>query len=131
MRTPTLLAELKRLGVVLTAEGDKLKYKAPAGVFTDDLRAAIRAHKPELLRLLTACRAEPPVIQFWPCANPAHVLYWRPAMDDRLICQKCNPCPLPAGFELKGETIRPAWFRSVNGALVEIPAPNGNGHGQH
>ena len=52
MRTPVLLDELKRLGVVLTVEGDKLKYKAPAGVLTDELKAEIRAHKPALLALL-------------------------------------------------------------------------------
>lgn len=51
--TPTaLLDHLRALGVEVCAEGDKLRYRAPAGVLTDDLRQAIREHKEELLELL-------------------------------------------------------------------------------
>jgi citrate lyase beta subunit len=43
-----LLAELADLGVTVTADGDKLVIR-PASKLTDDLRAALRAHKAELL----------------------------------------------------------------------------------
>lgn len=43
-----LLAELADLGVTVTADGDKLVIR-PASRLTDDLRAALRAHKAELL----------------------------------------------------------------------------------
>jgi hypothetical protein len=47
-----LLGELRVAGVELTAEGDRLHYRAPSGALTDDLRAAMRALKVELLALL-------------------------------------------------------------------------------
>jgi len=48
-----LLAELKRLGVLLTGDGDALRVKAPVGVLTPDLKAALAEHKAELLVQLT------------------------------------------------------------------------------
>jgi hypothetical protein len=47
-----LHALLGRLGVELTARGDRLHYKAPAGVMTPEIRDALTAHKPRLLALL-------------------------------------------------------------------------------
>lgn len=43
-----LLAELACLGVTVTADGDRLLIR-PASKLTDELRAALRAHKAELL----------------------------------------------------------------------------------
>ncbi len=59
-----LLASLRTAGFTLVPRGEMLEVR-PAGRLTDDLRAAIRAHKAELLRLLTtetpAAEADP-----WP-----------------------------------------------------------------
>jgi hypothetical protein len=54
-----LLDELCSRGVVLTASGDKLCYKAPRGALTADLVDRLRKHKAELLRLL----AGPPTVE--------------------------------------------------------------------
>jgi hypothetical protein len=54
--TPSdLLAELKRRGITLLPEGaDAIRYSAPRGAMTDELRALIREHKAALLALLSA-----------------------------------------------------------------------------
>lgn len=48
-----LVAELSRAGVALVVDGDCLVIR-PASKLTDNLRAAVRAAKPELLALLAA-----------------------------------------------------------------------------
>src|SRR5689334_10174389 len=47
-----LLAQLRRLDVVLWAEGDQLCYDAPEGALTPDLLAQLAAHKADILALL-------------------------------------------------------------------------------
>jgi hypothetical protein len=47
-----LLQELNQRGVILAAEGERLTYRAPRGVLTDNLRREIANHKPRLLPLL-------------------------------------------------------------------------------
>lgn len=49
-----LLQTLTGRGVVLTAEAGKLRYKAPAGTMTPDLRRQLEAHKAALVALLSA-----------------------------------------------------------------------------
>jgi hypothetical protein len=36
-------------GIVLTVDGDRLRFRAPAGALTPELRAALEELKPELL----------------------------------------------------------------------------------
>lgn len=51
--TPTAcLQELSARGVRLWVEAAALKYRAPAGALTDDLRTAVAASKSEIVRLL-------------------------------------------------------------------------------
>ena len=57
MSAEQLLNELVQRGVVLTADGETLIFKAPRGVLTDDLRQQIVACKPELLPILRQCKA--------------------------------------------------------------------------
>jgi hypothetical protein len=52
MTLPELHAVLDRLGVELTARGDKLHYKAKSGSLTPEIKAALAAHKRGLLALL-------------------------------------------------------------------------------
>jgi hypothetical protein len=49
MNAADLLDHLRRAGVRLTPVGDALRFRAPAGVMTDDLRRLIRDHKEPLL----------------------------------------------------------------------------------
>ncbi|MEI6970362.1 MAG: hypothetical protein WCL44_02495 [bacterium] len=44
-----LLETLHNAGVTLTVDGDRLKYKAPAGAVTPELRAAMIELKPDLV----------------------------------------------------------------------------------
>ena len=46
------LAELDRRGVVLEPNGDKLRYRAPQGALTPELREAITENKAEILSTL-------------------------------------------------------------------------------
>jgi hypothetical protein len=48
-----ILAELKHLGIVLWVEGDRLRYKAPDGGLTPELRTRLGVEKPRLLRMLS------------------------------------------------------------------------------
>jgi hypothetical protein len=48
------LEDLRLRGVVLSVRGEKLRYDAPPGVMTDDLKVYLLKHKPELIKLLLA-----------------------------------------------------------------------------
>lgn len=50
----TLLQDLTARGVVLTAEAGRLRYRAPAGAVTPDLRRQLERHKAALVALLSA-----------------------------------------------------------------------------
>lgn len=52
MQAMELFTELNRRGLQLRAEGDLLIVK-PGGALTDELRAEIRQHKPDLLRMVS------------------------------------------------------------------------------
>jgi amino acid adenylation domain-containing protein len=49
-----LLDELTRRGATLVPEGNHVRYRAPKGALTPELRAALAAHKQEVLALLRA-----------------------------------------------------------------------------
>ena len=52
MTSSETLAELDRRGVVLEPNGDKLRYRAPQGALTLELREAITENKAEILSTL-------------------------------------------------------------------------------
>jgi hypothetical protein len=52
-----LLNKLNAVGVVVSANGDKLAYDSPRGAITPDLLEEVKAHKAEMLAML-AKRAE-------------------------------------------------------------------------
>jgi len=54
MTTTSLLNDLQRLGVDVTAKGDKLVVNAPKGVLTPEVRSRIAEQKVALLALLSA-----------------------------------------------------------------------------
>src|SRR5690348_4361357 len=56
MMATELLAGLRARGIVVRAEEDRIKWAAPPGQMTDDLRSAIRLHKRDLLALLSLRR---------------------------------------------------------------------------
>ncbi len=74
-RLPELLTDLDRLGVKLSARGDRVHYRAPAGSMTSEIKAALAAHKPALLRLLADRPAAPAPPPAWP-PRPAELAEW-------------------------------------------------------
>jgi hypothetical protein len=44
-----LLQRLHAAGVILTVQGDRLRYRCPTGALTPELRAALAEWKPDLL----------------------------------------------------------------------------------
>jgi hypothetical protein len=52
MTARTLLETLGLSGVILTAEPHLLRYRAPVGTVTPQLKGALRTHKAELVRRL-------------------------------------------------------------------------------
>ena len=57
--TLELLIELRNLKVKLTADGGRLRYSAPAGVMTAELRRELAAHKSDLLDFLKTATGAP------------------------------------------------------------------------
>lgn len=47
-----VLKKCESKGVILRVDGENLKYKAPPGTMTEDLRDAITTHKSELVKIL-------------------------------------------------------------------------------
>lgn len=61
-----LLDELRRRNVELTIDGDRLRYRAPAGALTQELLAQLRSHRAAVLeRLRDAETFEPWALQEW------------------------------------------------------------------
>lgn len=54
-----LLAELHRLGIAVKADGDRLRFR-PRNAVSDELLAALRQHKTEILATLTRQVESPP-----------------------------------------------------------------------
>jgi amino acid adenylation domain-containing protein len=50
---------LRDLNIALWLEGDRLRFRAPAGGLTDDIRAELTGRKPELIALLRQLSARP------------------------------------------------------------------------
>ena len=59
MNALSVYRDLKARGVVLEAQGDRLKVDSPVGVLTDGHRTALKEHKPKLLELLSRPRGKP------------------------------------------------------------------------
>ena len=49
MSTEALLVELKRLGVEIEADGDRLRYAGPEGAVSPELIRRLKAHKVDLI----------------------------------------------------------------------------------
>src|SRR2546430_1953113 len=61
MRTvQELAADLSRRGVMLWADGDELRVRAPKNALTDELRTALRENKTELLTIVRERAADRP-----------------------------------------------------------------------
>jgi len=59
MNALKLYHDFKARGVILEAQGEHLKVDAPAGVITEEDRAALVEFKPKLLKFLSRSHEEP------------------------------------------------------------------------
>ncbi len=71
MTLTELHARLDRLGITLSARGDRLHFEAPKGSMTPEIKAALATHKPALLALLSGVEQPAP----WP-PRPAELADW-------------------------------------------------------
>jgi len=88
--TEVVLTSLRKNGIELWAEGDSLRYRAPKGVVTSTIRAALEVYKPDLLTLLTAqaqraCTCEPIV-------GAAYVSGRQPTCPACCFIMRCGVC---------------------------------------
>jgi hypothetical protein len=80
-----LYHNLKKRGVLLEADGDRLLVDAPAGVLTDENRTALVKFKPVLLQLLSRTeepRDEGRRFDARPSRHPAHTSLYDPIHDE-------------------------------------------------
>ena len=75
MTPPELHALLDRLGIVLSVRRDRLHWAAPPGAMTPEIKAALAAHKPALLRLLSGVESPAPPPPPWP-PRPLELAEW-------------------------------------------------------
>ncbi len=108
MSATELLQELAAAGVELSAAGGRLRYRAPSGALTSELREQLKIHKAELLKLLSVS-ADAPVPLAW-----AQQSFW--------LLEQLNPGSRAAGeqflISLSGDLDVPAlgraWLRLQN-----------------
>lgn len=55
-----LLTTFEALGVAITLDGDNLRVKAPAAVWTPELKATLAGHKPEVMAALAGREGKAP-----------------------------------------------------------------------
>ncbi len=95
MDTTEVLERLSARGVVLVADGQRLRFR-PREAVTPDLRAALVEHKAELLRLLGAeqeeirWRAEAMRLQLRPTGPIPFLVARRPLTDAPGRCLSCG-----------------------------------------
>lgn len=102
MNAATLLTDLLHRGIRLSAFGERLNVDAPRGALTPDLRAALAAHKDDLLRLLNADEVE---VQWRVEAMRRQVRYGPPLIIPFLMARRdfvdtpgcCLSCGAPHG----------------------------------
>ena len=91
MNIEQLLADLGRKRVVLALDGDRLRYRAPEGALTDDMRSAIATHRVEISDWLRrSARSELPCLGNCVNCDPRN---WEdhPPKDGK-IRTTCNRC---------------------------------------
>jgi hypothetical protein len=86
MTVDGLLAKVEQLGIVLTVKGDRLHVQAPKGILTADLRRALAAQKPDLIRRLAA--PPPDATGGTPCPACGAAEWWQ-WLAGRRVCRPC------------------------------------------
>jgi hypothetical protein len=103
---PELLAAVQQAGIHLSADGDTLKYDAPRGALTPDLRAALLEHKATLLAVLERLQAmrhlavaAPRPLAYaraWAKGGPGRCFSCGDPLDLAEAYGRCTPCDIAA-----------------------------------
>lgn len=115
MSVQTLLTHLGSLGVQLSANGDKLRCRAPEGVMTPELKARLADSKAEILELLHAGQARPSIaragadLQSRGTLSSAEQRYW--ALEQISASKGAYNMALP--YSLRGSLDTVALQRSI------------------
>jgi len=80
-----ILTELRNRGVELIPEGKAIRYRAPRGVFTPELRQAVASKKTELLALLSPSPPNPEVCEH--ITDPELEEWYRE--NPHMTCARC------------------------------------------
>jgi hypothetical protein len=86
MNAEQILSYVRQKRVVLIADGDRIKYKAPSGIMTPELAETIRTHRREILGILTQDRE-----------SESTSSYTKPRENRNILPGNCDSCPA-AGF---------------------------------
>jgi hypothetical protein len=101
MNLAELLIDLHDRAVTVSVVGDTLRYRAPVGALTEDLRMALRTHKVDIVDLLCAAPAsETAPAPTRPATGPAPVLAGARVsvvidaehLSDASSVPTCTPC---------------------------------------
>ena len=85
-------------GVTLFVADGEVRYRAPQGAFTDELRTVVRQHKAELLELLPPAPAPSHIARCSKCGGTNWGYSGQYAEDGAEVwrCLACSPLALPA-----------------------------------
>ena len=87
MTSAALIAELRSRGVALVPDGDRLRCRPKSSLTEDDL-AALRANKPEVLRLLR--EEHRPAAARIVCYACKRSRFWK-SIHGVIVCGDCHP----------------------------------------
>lgn len=115
MTAEAILDQARSRGIRLSVTGGELRYRAPAGALTPELRAGLVEHKPVILALL---RPAPD-----PCPCCGSTVRWV-SVHGAVVCPLCHPPAAPwLVATWIGEAVSPAPDRARAGP------PRGRGEG--
>ncbi len=101
MNVEQILSYVRQKGVVLIADGDQIKYKAPFGIMTPELAETRRTHRQEILGILNQdCECDScPAAGYWDYMGPGkwcfHTAYFLGRAGKPTPCKTAqHDCPL-------------------------------------
>ena len=89
MNAAQILSYAHQKGIILTADGGRLNYRAPTGVMTPDMAEMIRAHKQTILSILNQ-------------DGIAFVKQRDLCVSDKVNPGDCGRCPAAGYWDLMG-----------------------------
>lgn len=143
-----LFTELERLDIKLWVEQDRLRFNAPPGALTPELRTRLQTHKAELIAALNSAGIHSPERSLCNAHDASGVRVYPPSFAQRHFgnLQRQNPTAcyynVPFGFHCRGpldenllrrsfnatiarhEFLRTT-LQDVDGALMQVVAPSG------